>query len=455
MRGLRPPSEPRRPHASCCSRPSPAIVLSVVMNWPLILHLGETIPKDLGDPLPQSWQIAWGGYALLSPAARLLPVEPVLAAPRHARLLGCAARLRAGRPDRLRPRATRRRATTCCSCSPTRSASSAPTCSRASSGSARRRGDRRRRLRVRAVSARAGRPPARDLERRDPARARRRTARLPPAAGPGSCSRGFAVATWQFTPRPDPRAAALLSAGAAGADRRGLLVAARSPAAAAPAGDRDRRRRGAASGHRGADRAPLPAGRRRAARRGAPAVDGRGVLGLAAGLRRRPGREPDLGRGERADPRQAPEPAGEDALSRSCDPRRWRSPAWSRARCRRGVRIGLGIGVAGTQRALARLLRVRRLAVAGPDRLRALAGVGRASARPGGCSRSRRSGLALLAGAGAVAAWPRCGPGRWRSRRVGGGRRRAACSRSRSRAAALPFDPTDNLAQPRVPPAPG
>ena len=39
-------------------------LLAVVMNWPLILHLGETIPKDLGDPLPQSWQIAWGGHAL-------------------------------------------------------------------------------------------------------------------------------------------------------------------------------------------------------------------------------------------------------------------------------------------------------------------------------------------------------------------------------------------------------
>jgi len=34
------------------------------MHWPLPLHLGETIPKDLGDPLPQSWQIAWGGHAL-------------------------------------------------------------------------------------------------------------------------------------------------------------------------------------------------------------------------------------------------------------------------------------------------------------------------------------------------------------------------------------------------------
>jgi hypothetical protein len=41
-----------------------AIALAVVMNWPLALNLGETIPKDLGDPLPQSWQVAWGGHAL-------------------------------------------------------------------------------------------------------------------------------------------------------------------------------------------------------------------------------------------------------------------------------------------------------------------------------------------------------------------------------------------------------
>jgi hypothetical protein len=39
-------------------------LLAVAMHWPLLLHLGETIPKDLGDPLPQSWQVAWGGYAL-------------------------------------------------------------------------------------------------------------------------------------------------------------------------------------------------------------------------------------------------------------------------------------------------------------------------------------------------------------------------------------------------------
>lgn len=41
-----------------------AIAISVVMNWPLPLHLFDTIPKDLGDPLPQAWQVAWGGHAL-------------------------------------------------------------------------------------------------------------------------------------------------------------------------------------------------------------------------------------------------------------------------------------------------------------------------------------------------------------------------------------------------------
>jgi len=42
-----------------------AIALSVAMTWPLVLHLGENIPKDLTDPLPQAWQIAWGGHALV------------------------------------------------------------------------------------------------------------------------------------------------------------------------------------------------------------------------------------------------------------------------------------------------------------------------------------------------------------------------------------------------------
>ncbi len=39
-------------------------LLAVVLFWPLPLHLGTDIPLDLGDPLPQSWQIAWDGHAL-------------------------------------------------------------------------------------------------------------------------------------------------------------------------------------------------------------------------------------------------------------------------------------------------------------------------------------------------------------------------------------------------------
>src|SRR3954452_1104826 len=35
------------------------------MHWPLPLHLGSDVPRDLGDPLPQSWQVAWDGHALL------------------------------------------------------------------------------------------------------------------------------------------------------------------------------------------------------------------------------------------------------------------------------------------------------------------------------------------------------------------------------------------------------
>ncbi len=41
-----------------------AVVLAVVMHWPLVLHLGDDVAKDLGDPLSQSWQVAWGGHAL-------------------------------------------------------------------------------------------------------------------------------------------------------------------------------------------------------------------------------------------------------------------------------------------------------------------------------------------------------------------------------------------------------
>jgi hypothetical protein len=42
-----------------------AVVLAIVMTWPLVLHLGGTVPRDIGDPLAEAWQPAWGGHALL------------------------------------------------------------------------------------------------------------------------------------------------------------------------------------------------------------------------------------------------------------------------------------------------------------------------------------------------------------------------------------------------------
>src|SRR3954452_17694773 len=41
-----------------------AVGLALVMHWPLPLHLGRDVPRDLGDPLPQAWQVAWGTDAL-------------------------------------------------------------------------------------------------------------------------------------------------------------------------------------------------------------------------------------------------------------------------------------------------------------------------------------------------------------------------------------------------------
>jgi hypothetical protein len=40
-------------------------LLAIVMTWPLLIHLGDVVPRDIGDPLAEAWQPAWGGYALL------------------------------------------------------------------------------------------------------------------------------------------------------------------------------------------------------------------------------------------------------------------------------------------------------------------------------------------------------------------------------------------------------
>ena len=47
------------------------VVLAIGMTWPLTLHLGSDIGKDLGDPLLQAWQVSWIGHALLEPSLDL------------------------------------------------------------------------------------------------------------------------------------------------------------------------------------------------------------------------------------------------------------------------------------------------------------------------------------------------------------------------------------------------
>jgi hypothetical protein len=62
-----------------------ATLIAIVMTWPLVLNLGTTVPRDIGDPLAEAWQPAWGGHALLHQplhffdANRFWPVEDSLA----------------------------------------------------------------------------------------------------------------------------------------------------------------------------------------------------------------------------------------------------------------------------------------------------------------------------------------------------------------------------------------
>ena len=110
-----------------------ACLLAVVMHWPLVLHLGENIPKDLGDPLPQSWQVAWDGHSLghqpldFFQSNQFWPWRTRSPSPTR----WWATRRRGSSDRALRRRCS---AMTWSSCSPTRWRSWAPTCWRGSSG---------------------------------------------------------------------------------------------------------------------------------------------------------------------------------------------------------------------------------------------------------------------------------------------------------------------------------
>lgn len=42
-----------------------SLLLVLAVKWPVVTHLGSGLPVDLGDPLLQTWQLAWGPHALL------------------------------------------------------------------------------------------------------------------------------------------------------------------------------------------------------------------------------------------------------------------------------------------------------------------------------------------------------------------------------------------------------
>ena len=56
---------PQFTRTSSCQWSSPAIALALITSWPLVLHMSSRIAPDLGDPVRTAWQIAWVGHAML------------------------------------------------------------------------------------------------------------------------------------------------------------------------------------------------------------------------------------------------------------------------------------------------------------------------------------------------------------------------------------------------------
>src|SRR3954452_9719077 len=55
---------PRLPARELWIAGAAAVLLALVMHWPLPLHMSDHVARDLGDPIVQAWQVAWGGHAL-------------------------------------------------------------------------------------------------------------------------------------------------------------------------------------------------------------------------------------------------------------------------------------------------------------------------------------------------------------------------------------------------------
>jgi hypothetical protein len=70
------------------------LVLTLILTWPLVVHLGSVVPNDLGDPLLNTWLLAWNARALPLTthwwnAPQFFPVQGAMAFSEH--LLGLSA----------------------------------------------------------------------------------------------------------------------------------------------------------------------------------------------------------------------------------------------------------------------------------------------------------------------------------------------------------------------------
>lgn len=63
--GAGPPASPRIARRELALAALAAVLIACAMHWPIPIRLGSDVPRDLGDPLTQAWQVAWGGHALL------------------------------------------------------------------------------------------------------------------------------------------------------------------------------------------------------------------------------------------------------------------------------------------------------------------------------------------------------------------------------------------------------
>ncbi len=59
------PGRTRGPAREVLAAAVASLLLVVVVKWRVVTHLGSGLPGDLGDPLLQTWQLAWGPHALL------------------------------------------------------------------------------------------------------------------------------------------------------------------------------------------------------------------------------------------------------------------------------------------------------------------------------------------------------------------------------------------------------